>query len=299
MKRLLGLLLVLGFVFSSSLYAVAYVDYGYSSVYGVNAPAFFSDLEFFYSNADEEPYKDKLCSEDQMEWFREYLDCTEKFLRLKWGFDLKRVEDVFILGNGWGGSPPPIGQRFTVVGDFPWSEEYFEFLESGALELDDSWEDDKYIRNLTCWEKGWGDGRDIYDFRKSYSKSVDLWNKYYAYDSDWHNHFDGVLHDTVLSAYYHRNNTSRAEMIDNSCAQFVSYCRTGNVSDKDISWIENEREKSQIMKYRNDGIDVIFIAGGVGGPTNASYLVATPDDCLRYYKKADIAFSEPYVLGGK
>jgi hypothetical protein len=301
MKRLLGLLLVLGFVFSSSLYAVAYVDYGYSSINGVVEDAY-GTVDYFenlFQSYNSEPYVYQYCDEEQMSMFLDYVECTYKFTRLNWGVGIVKLsEDVKVRSaNGWGDEGPEPGIRFSAAEDFAPTDDYLEILLSGGIELDYSYyQYDKLIEVQTCWDKGWGNGTEVYDFKKARIKDKELWDRYFGYSASWFSHFAGSLRG-VIEAYYNRNYPS--ELIDKSCAQFVSYCSTGLVSDKDISHISSEKARAQVYKYRDDDIDVIFTGWNIGGPTNATYLVVTPDDCLRYYKKADIAFSEPYVLGGK
>jgi hypothetical protein len=280
MKRLLGLLLVLGFVFSSSLYAVAYSEDGYS---------------FFYSD-DEEPYVNQYCNEEQMGWFDDYVDCTEKFLALKWGRPVMKIRDINVPGHNWRDEQPPIGMRFSVDEDFAETEDYMDIFDKGALVLYDD-----YYRNLTCWEKDWGNGSEVYNLRSARLKSFELWNKYYAYETCWHTHFDDTVRGTIENNYYKNYEwfNFKMKLKDKVCGAFVKYCSTGKVSWDTISSTAGQKTKNQVNRYRSDGIEVLHVELAVGGPTASSYLVATPDDCLRYYKGEDLAFSQPHVLGGK
>jgi hypothetical protein len=296
MKRLLGLLLVLGFVFSSSLYAVAYSEYGYSSVYGVVEDGYNNSLslELLTLEDDEEPYVNQYCNEEQMGWFDDYLNCTKKFMYMKWGSSFIKIGDEFVMyvDGAASGTTLKDGEKFNFSYDFKESDEYVDKIFDGTVKhfLSDS---------LSCWEKGWGDGSEVYDFSISKQKSHTLWKKYFKSGLDWEEHSDTILASTVIYSGYSASDPKRASLRDYSCGEFVRYCSTSKPSTSDISFIESERIKNWIYEQRADGIEVLYIKNSIGGPVGSAFLTVSPDDCIRYYKKADIAFSEPYVLGGK
>jgi hypothetical protein len=292
MKRLLGLLLVLGFVFSSSLYAVAYSEYGYSSVYGVVEDGYNNSLslELLTLEDDEEPYVNQYCNEEQMGWFDDYLNCTRKFIYMKWGRRFIKVRDEFVMyvDGAASGTTLKDGEKFNFSYDFKKSDEYVDKIFDGTVKhfLSDS---------LSCWEKGWGDGSEVYDFSISKQKSHAFWKKHYN-SGVWEEHLDLILIGEVIEVMYSASDPSKARVRDRGCGQFIDYCKKGLPSDSDINWVEPEKARNWLYQYRADGVDVLFVYSDIGGPTGTLFLTATPDDCMRYYKGKDLAFKEPYIV---
>lgn len=285
----LGLFIL--FLSSPSLHAVAYSEYGYSSVYGVVEDGQgFEALELF-SGDDEEPYVNQYCNEEQMKWFDEYLNCTQKFMLMKWGRNFTKIGDEYVMykEGAVSGSLIEDGEEFDFSYRFKESDEYVDKIFDGTVKFP--------MSELSCWENGWGDGTEVYDFKKSKEKSHALWNKYFKSGRDWEEHADlPALAGAVIGTIYDASDIKRAPVRDYSCGQFVNYCRTGKPSDKDITWIEPERARNWTYQYRADGIDVLFVYHGTGGPIDEAFLIVTPDDCLRYYKGQDIAFKDPYIV---
>ena len=295
MRKLFSLTILGVFMLSGSLYAVAYSEYGYSSVYGVVDDELV-ELSTFDSPLadDEEPYVNQYCNEEQMKWFDEYLNCTRKFTYMKWGRRFTKIGREYVMYKEGAASGDFLedGERFDFSYDFKKSDEYVDKIFDGTVKL-------PMPELTTCWEKGWGDGTEVYDFAKAKEKSHALWKEYFKAGLDWEEHADAALTGEIIGSRYDASDQGNASLRDSSCGDFVKYCNTGKVQDGDISWIEPEKARNWVYKYWADGINVLYVLTGTGGPIDSSFLIVTPDDCLRYYNGSDIVFKEPYIVSAQ
>lgn len=269
---------------------------------------------------EEEVYVNQYCSEEEMKLFDEFLTCTDKFIKLKWGAGVLRAEgfeDYFVPNSFYSGyNSRTDGRAFAP--NASWAADdplYLEYLDKGVLVLAD-----EEIRSLSCWNSGWGDGSDAFSFRKAKATSHSYWDKYYQSPfRSFENQFDAILMHNIIGAALspiNRKYYKAAKRRDVGCGRFVSFCRTGEplykgkevdeipleegvnafnivfhdhsrLREDAFSAVDHDLMRSHIKQYTDDGIEVLHSVWYEDYYPQISHLIVNKEDCLRYYRETE------------